>query len=149
MGIEHYYEVTVAYESDRKGILTSPVLTNSIEVATPPEFPNGMPNIWSPEHLLVAAANSCLMTTFLSIAENSKLDFVSFSSKAIGKLEMIDGKYMISEITLIPKLTIANDQLKEKAERVLSKSESNCLISNSLKSKIIFTPEIVVPESAA
>lgn len=80
----HYYDVNLKWDSDRKGTMNSPVLTTSIEVATPPEFAKGMPGIWSPEHLLVAAVNSCLMTTFLAIAENSKLEFLSFESAAKG-----------------------------------------------------------------
>ncbi|MBK9329205.1 MAG: OsmC family protein [Sphingobacteriales bacterium] len=148
MGQEHYYEVNVQWKNDRKGLMSSPVLPDSIEVATPPEFPKGMEGIWSPEHLLVAAANSCLMTTFLAIAENSRLEFVDFSSKAVGKLEIVDGKYMISEITLTPTVIIRDESQKEKAERVLNKSEAACLISNSLKSKIIFNINIVISNSA-
>lgn len=147
MGQEHYYEVNVQWKNDRKGLMSSPVLPDSIEVATPPEFPKGMEGIWSPEHLLVAAANSCLMTTFLAIAENSRLEFVDFSSKAVGKLEVVDGKYMISEIALTPTLIIRDETQKEKAERVLNKSEAACLISNSLKSKIIFNINIVITNS--
>ena len=139
---EHFYDVTVEWKSDRKGTLSSEVLPAIIEVATPPEFPKGMEGIWSPEHYFVAAVNSCLMTTFLSIAENSRLEFETFSSKAVGKLEIVDGKYMISEITLHPIVTIKDETMIEKATRVLIKSESNCLISNSVKSKIIFNPEI-------
>ena len=141
---EHFYEVSVNWQSDRKGIMNSPVLTSSIEVATPPQFPNGMEGIWSPEHLFAAAVNSCLMTTFLSIAENSKLEYTSFSSKAIGKLEIVDGKYMMSEVILIPVVTISNEHSKDRAERVLQKSEANCLISNSIKSSIVFKPEIKI-----
>lgn len=148
MGQEHYYEVNVQWKNDRKGLMSSPILPDSIEVATPPEFPKGMEGIWSPEHLLVAAANSCLMTTFLAIAENSRLEFVDFSSKAVGKLEVVDGKYMISEIALTPTLIIRDETQKEKAERVLNKSEAACLISNSLKSKIIFNINIVITNSA-
>lgn len=141
---EHFYEVSVNWQSDRKGIMNSPGLTSSIEVATPPQFPKGIEGIWSPEHLFVAAINSCLMTTFLSIAENSKLEYLSFSSKAIGKLEIVDGKYMMSEVTLIPVVTIGNEQSKDRAERVLQKSEANCLISNSVKSSIVFKPEVKI-----
>ncbi|MES1225955.1 MAG: OsmC family peroxiredoxin, partial [Bacteroidota bacterium] len=68
METTHYYEVKLNWESDRKGLMSSPVLNSSIEVATPPEFPKGIHGIWSPEHLLVAAVNSCMMTTFLAIA---------------------------------------------------------------------------------
>ncbi|MEO8762064.1 MAG: OsmC family protein [Bacteroidia bacterium] len=142
--MEHVYEMSVSWQADRKGLMSSPVLNEKIEVATPPQFPKGMEGIWSPEHLFIAAINSCLMTTFLSIAENSKLEFVSFNSKAIGKLETVDGKYMMSEVTLLPVVTISNEEQKERAERVLQKSETNCLISNSVKSIIIFKPEIKI-----
>ncbi|MFZ4544106.1 MAG: OsmC family protein [Saprospiraceae bacterium] len=147
MSATHYYNVSLSFDHDRKGTLSSEVLNHTLEVATPPEFTKGMPGIWSPEHLLVAAVNSCLMTTFLAIAENSKLEFVDFKSEAKGKLEVVDGKYMISEIELNPILTIDNEAQKEKAERVLVKSEAACLISNSVKSKIIFNPTVTVQTS--
>jgi len=146
--MEHLYEVSVNWQADRKGVMSSPVLNAKIEVATPPQFPKGIEGIWSPEHLFVAAINSCLMTTFLSIAENSKLEFVSFDSKSVGKLEMVDGKYMMNEVTLMPVVTISDEQQKERAERVLQKSEANCLISNSVKSTIIFKPEIKITLAA-
>lgn len=144
MAQEHFYDVTVQWVSDRKGRMTSTVLDEQIEVATPPEFPKGMAGIWSPEHLLVAAVNSCLMTTFLAIAENSKLTFSTFTSKAVGKLEIVEGKYMISEITLIPTLEILSEDQRERAFKVLQKSEAACLISNSVKSRINFQPQILV-----
>lgn len=144
MSIEHLYEMSVSWQSDRKGIMSSLELNSSIEVATPPQFPKGMEGIWSPEHLFLAAINSCLMTTFLSIAENSKLEFESFNSKTLGKLEMVDGKYIISEVTLMPVVVLVDDHHKERAERVLQKSEANCLISNSVRSTIIFKPEVIV-----
>ena len=146
METAYHYEVKVNWEADRKGSMSSPVLNTKIEVATPPEFPKGMPGIWSPEHLLVAAVNSCLMTTFLAIAENFKFDFIDFESKADGTLEKVDGKFMMSEVILSPLLTIAPDADKEKALRILEKSEAACLISNSVKAKIVFKPEIKITE---
>lgn len=143
-----YYEVALHWAEGRKGLVSSPALNESIEVATPPEFPKGVPGIWSPEHLLVAAVDSCLMTTFLAIAENSGLEFVQFESKASGKLEKVDGKYLISEIHLSPVLQIKNEAQRGKALKVLEKSEAACLISNSVKARILFTPEIVVEEEA-
>jgi peroxiredoxin-like protein len=146
MEIAHHYQVNVNWNSDRKGTMSSPVLNATIEVATPPEFPKGMPGIWSPEHLLVAAVNSCLMTTFLAIAENFKFGFIHFESNADGTLEKVDGKYMIKEVALSPVLTIAPDADKEKALRILEKSEAACLISNSVKAKIILNPQIKIAE---
>ena len=142
----HHYEVKVNWETGRKGILSSPVLNLDLQVATPPEFLKGIPGIWSPEHLLVAAVNSCLMTTFLAIADNSSLTFVDFESKADGKLEKVDGKFRISEVTLMPVLTITEEKDRERAMKVLEKSEAACLISNSVKCKIVFQPLVKITE---
>lgn len=119
MESEHFYEVSVNWKADRKGMLSSPILDSTIEVATPPQFPKGIEGVWSPEHLFVAAVNSCLMTTFLSFAENSNLHFENFSSKAVAKLGMVEGKYMITEITLAPIITLPEKAGEEKAERIL------------------------------
>ncbi len=84
------------------------------------------------------------MTTFLAIAENSKLTYTGFSCRSKGKLEQVDGKFMMSEVVLEPTVTITDEKDRERAERVLQKSEAACLISNSVKSTITMIPTIVV-----
>ena len=143
----HYYNVNVNWDKDRIGTLSSPELNQSndcIEVATPPEFPKGIHGIWSPEHLFTAAVNSCLMTTFLSIAEHSKLEFISFNCSAKGKLEQVEGKYLMTEIILEPIVKINDEKDRERTERILQKSEAACLISNSIRSKITMIPVIEI-----
>lgn len=144
MADKHEYQVDLTWKEDRKGEVSSPELTDTIETATPPDFPKGMPKIWSPEHFLVAAVESCLMTTFLAIAENSKLEFISFKSTAIGKLDKVEGKFQMTEIILKPVLEISDENNAERAKRIIEKSEKACLISNSIKTKIILEPEIVI-----
>lgn len=145
----HYYNVNLNWTSDRKGEISSPELNDTIEVATPPEFPKGIEGIWSPEHLLTASVNSCFMTTFLSIAENSKLEFVSFNCAAKGKLEQVEGKFLMTEVILEPVLVITKETDKDRAERVLQKSEAACLISNSIKSKVTLVPTIKIADAVA
>ena len=84
------------------------------------------------------------MTTFLAIAENSKLSFTSFHCTADGKLEKVDGKYLMTEVALKPILVIESESDREKAERILQKSETACLISNSIKSKVSLITDVRV-----
>lgn len=140
----HAYQVSLTWKEGRTGELSSPELTNKLEVATPPNFAKGVEGIWSPEHLYTAAASSCLMTTFLAIAENFKLEFDSFSCEADGVLDMVEGKYLMTEIHLKPLVGIRNEEDKEKTLRVLEKSEKACLISNSIKAKVTMAPEVFV-----
>jgi len=149
----HYYEVDINWNQGRQGSMRSPELNEQsgtdlyIDVATPPQFPNGVLGVWSPEHLFTAAVSSCLMTTFLAIAENSRLEFRNFACKSKGKLEQVDGKFMMSEVILEPTVTIADEKDREKAERILMKSEAACLISNSVKAKVSMVPTIIVISS--
>lgn len=146
----HFYNVQIEWNKDRKGVMCSPELNTPtlgggcIEVATPPEFPKGIPGIWSPEHLFTASVSSCLMTTFLAIAENSKLEFTRFHCDSKGKLDQVNGKYLMTEVILEPTVTIVDEKDRERAERVLMKAEAACLISNSIKSNVIMVPKIVV-----
>lgn len=144
---EHIYNVDLHWKQDRRGEISSPELNKNIEVATPPEFPKGEAGIWSPEHLYTAAVNSCFMTTFLAIAENSKLEFKSLTCPAKGKLSKEEGKYVMSQITLEPVLTIFNEEDKEKAEKILFKAEKACLITNSIKAEVILNPQIELAAS--
>lgn len=151
--IHHQYVVEVRWDSERKGVMCSPDLTVSpsepgcIEVATPPQFPKGMPGLWSPEHLFTASVSSCFMTTFLAIAENSRLEFESFACKATGTLEQVDGKFAMSEVLLEPSVTVLHSADRERAERVLQRTEANCLISNSIKSAVSMRTRVEISAS--
>lgn len=153
-GYHHYYHVNVAWNKNRQGVMCSPELNNAsgngcIEVATPPQFPKGIPGIWSPEHLFTAAVSSCLMTTFLAVAEKKKLDFIAFTCPSEGKLERKDGTWMMTEVKLHPTVTLSDEGARALALQVIEESVDSCLISNSIKSKISTHPIINISASAA
>ena len=138
---EYFYTTEVEWTGERHGDLRAPVRPH-VQVDAPPEF-KGHEGVWTPEHLFVAAVNSCFMTTFLAIAENSKLEFLSFSADAKGKLEKLDGRgYIMTEIVLRPKLLISHARDAERAGRILEKAEKNCLISNSIKTEMKLESEV-------
>jgi len=141
---EHLYDVHLEWKEGKIGTLSSPVLNDEITVATPPEFEGGVAGIWSPEHLFVAAVSSCFMTTFTAIAGFSKLDYKNLNVAAEGKMEKVDGKFVISAITLKAELTIFEDDKKDKAIRIMEKSEAACLISRSIKTEVHLEPTVLI-----
>lgn len=142
--MSHQYNVRLKWNAERLGEVSSPELNSKIEVATPPQFPKGVEGIWSPEHFFTAAVNSCFMTTFLAIAENYRLEFKEFNCHAVGVLDQVEGKYLMTEVILTPTLVITKEEDKDKALRVLDKSEKACLISNSIHSKVSLNPNVVL-----
>jgi len=138
---QYSYTTEVEWTGERRGDLSAPHLPD-LEVDAPPEF-KGHEGVWTPEHLFVAAVNSCFMTTFLAIAENSKLEFVSFSADAKGKLEKLEGQgFIMTEVVLRPKLLVSHARDLERAGRILEKAEKNCLISNSIKTETRLEPKV-------
>ena len=142
MELVHFYNIDIKWTKGNEGELSEPTLP-VIHTAVAPPFPGGIPGVWSPEHLFVASINSCLMTSFLIIAENSGLKFESYECRAGGKLEAVEGKYMISEVVLKPVIKIKFEKDMERARRIILKSENICLISNSVKTRILLEPEVI------
>lgn len=137
----YFYTTEVEWTGERHGDLRAPVLPR-LHIDAPPEF-KGHEGVWTPEHLFVASVNTCFMTTFLAIAENSKLEFVSFSADAKGKLEKVEGQgFLMTEVVLRPKLLISHARDAERATRILEKAEKHCLISNSIKTETKLQAEV-------
>jgi organic hydroperoxide reductase OsmC/OhrA len=148
METQHFYSTNVVWTGERHGTLNATAFP-ALEVDAPPEF-RGHEGVWTPEHLFVGAINSCFMTTFIAIAENSKLEFVNFHSKATGKLEKRDDAgLMMTLVILRPRLTICNARDEERAFRILQKAERHCLIANSVKTDIRLEPDIIIADQLA
>jgi organic hydroperoxide reductase OsmC/OhrA len=142
----HFYETEVSWLGARLGELRSPGLP-TIEVASPPEF-QGHAGVWTPENLYVASVNACFIMTFLAIAQFSKLEFVSISAAAGGKLEKIAGAgHQITEIVLKPRLIVRSGTDLERAKRMLEKAEKNCFISNSVRTRVTLEPEVTAEQA--
>jgi organic hydroperoxide reductase OsmC/OhrA len=143
MSEKHTYTTAVEWTKERRAALSSRGLP-TIEVATPPNFPGGHEGIWSPEHLYTAAAEVCLMTTFLSFAERANLDFLSYKSEADGILDKVEKSLLMTRIHIKPTITVANEADREEALKLIERAERYCLISNSMKSEVTVEAIVVV-----
>ena len=140
----HLYDVTISWKNGKIGSAHSPHLDQSLEIATPPEFPGGVERIWSPEHLFTASVSSCFMTSFTAIAEYSSFEFDALDVRSSGVMEKENGKFMMSKIILKPTLRIRDVSSLKKAYRLLEKAEQICLITRSIKSEIEFEPQVEI-----
>lgn len=134
------YKTSLKWTERKMGMLSSPGKPD-VQVSTPPEF-KGHEGIWSPEDLFVASVNVCVMSTFVAFAERAGLTFVVYESDAEGRVELVDGKLQVTSIALTPRVTVKSGGDVEKAKELLAKAESNCLISNSVKSRITMNPTV-------
>ncbi len=136
------YSTQLNWKDDSLGVLRSDDFPE-LEVASPTDFPYGVPRTWTPEHLFVASVEICLMTTFTAIARNSKVSLSHYSSETTGKMEkMEDNRYMFTRIVIRPVVKVELEKDLERAERILFKAKKMCLISNSIKTEVVVEPEI-------
>lgn len=126
----HRYEATLVWEGGSRAALSSgarPVLVGG----PPPEF-DGNPTSWSPEHLLLSAANLCLLTTYQALARKSGLDLGEYRSQAEGILEKTKDGLVFTRITL--RVTIAVQAARvEEARKLVETAKKYCIVSNALK----------------
>ncbi len=135
------FETQLNWLTDKKGILTAYDVKDIIRVGLPRKF-GGQGEEWSPEHLLLNALSSCFMTTYLDLSDKIGFDISHFECRTIGQIEMLAGKLEFTSINLYPKIFLANDTDRDKATVCLQKTQAYCLVSNSLKSQVIYHTEI-------
>ena len=138
----HEYLVTLDWTHGRVGDLTVEGKPN-IQVAAPPEF-DGPEGIISPEDLFVAAATSCLMTTFVTFTKKMRFEFKSFSCDGHGTLDRVEKGFQFTKLLLKVKVTVESEELVPKAERALELAGKYCLVSNSMKCPTEHENEVIV-----
>ena len=140
--LPHHYHTHAFCESSEK-ITVEAEGKPSLITGPPKEF-GGSGEDWSPEDLLVAAVADCYILSFKAISKATRFDWVSISCDAEGTLDKEDRSIQFTGFKLSVKLVISAEAGREKAERLLHKAESICLITNSLKAESELTTEIIV-----
>ena len=139
------YRAKTSWASARRGVLSAAGKPHVI-VGSPPEF-KGEPDIWAPEELLVGSVNTCMMLTFLSLAQARGLTPVSYESEAEGILENVEGKYRFTHVTVRPHVTLKDEAEIEAARKIMEGVEAQCFISNSINAKVEVIAEILIAQS--
>ena len=142
------YTSTARWTAGRGGIANAESVQQAIAFSSPVEF-QGQPGVWTPEHFLTAAVAGCFVTTFIAIAKVSKFEFVSVEASAVGSLEKVERGFQFTRVIIRPILSIARDSDRERALRLIEKTERSCLVARSLRSEVTVEPEILVQAFAA
>jgi organic hydroperoxide reductase OsmC/OhrA len=135
------FDVRLDWLEDLKGILTANDAKGPIYVATPPAF-GGEAMDWSPEHLFLGSISSCFMTTYLHFVRKLKFSISHIECRAVGQVELVNGKYAFTHISIFPIIHVADATQMESAELALLKTQKYCLISNSIKPEVDYHGKI-------
>ena len=139
--LPHQYEAQLTGTPSGYVAVSAPGLPD-LRLEAPSDF-GGPGDAWSPEHLLLAAVQSCFVLTLRGVARASKVEFIKLDLSGSGTVDRQDGVTRFTEIVLRPRLTVPSGTDRERALRVLEKSEKACLVSSSLSTPVRLEPEII------
>jgi peroxiredoxin-like protein len=142
--LPHHYDVTLAGGPSGYAAVSARGMPE-LRAAPPIDF-GGPGDAWSPEHLLLAAVQTCFLFTLRSVALVSKVEFAALEVDATGTVDRQDGGTRFTEIVLRPRLTVPPGTDHERALKILEKAEKACLVSASLTTPIRLEVEIKVAE---
>jgi peroxiredoxin-like protein len=138
--LPHHYDVTLAGGPSGYAGVSAPGLPE-LRTAPPVDF-GGPGDAWSPEHLLLAAVQTCFLFTLRAIAPVSKVEFTALELDATGTVDRRDGVTRFTEIVLRPRMTVPPGTDRERALKILEKAEKACLVTASLATPVRLEVEI-------
>jgi organic hydroperoxide reductase OsmC/OhrA len=133
---------------DREHSVSCPPADAALRLSSDPAF-GGDPSLLNPEQLLLAAASSCQMLSFLAYAARARINVVSYVDEAEAVMPEDDKPVRITEIVLRPRIVIAGDVDEPRARHFIERAHEACFIANSLRSDITIEPQIEYASAAA
>jgi organic hydroperoxide reductase OsmC/OhrA len=99
----------------------------------------------NPEELLLMAASSCQLLSFLAEAALSRIDVLAYDDAAEAFMEHSRGPMRVDRIVLRPVIRVAAGTDVDEVVRLVGRAHEACFIANSLTSAIEIEPRIEVP----
>jgi organic hydroperoxide reductase OsmC/OhrA len=152
MSHTHTYRATLTWEGstaagydhyDRAHDVTVPPATEPLHLSGDPAF-RGDPGKPNPEQLLLAAASSCQLLSFLAYAARSRIEVLAYTDDAEALMPEDDPPVRITQITLRPRITVGPDANVDRVYRLVDKAHADCYVANTLNADMRIEAEVEV-----
>ena len=119
-----------------------------VPMSAAPAF-GGDPAVLDPEQLLVMAAASCQLLSFLAVAARARIDIVSYADDPVGSMPTDRRPVRLTEIALHPRIEVAvaadlaedrRHALDARLRHLIGVAHRECYIANSLTTEITIDP---------
>lgn len=155
MDIKHHFELENNWTGN-KGTGTADVASYSrlhqIKIDDKPDlllttadFKRGDKGVHNPEDLLLASVSSCHMLSYLYLCAKANVTVEDYCDKAEGiMIEHEKGGGHFTSVLLKPVVTIASEEMRERALKLHHKAHEICYIASSVNFEIDIQPEIII-----
>lgn len=111
-----------------------------LPLSADPAF-HGDPTKLNPEQLVVLAASSCQMLSFLAVAARARIDVIAYEDDAEGEMPEHDRPVRIARIVLRPRIAVKGDAPDDaRLRQLVETAHRHCFVANSLTSEIAIEP---------
>jgi len=121
----------------------SPGGKQPVVMSSDPHF-RGDPALVNPEELLVMAASSCQLLSFLAVAARARIDVVDYTDEATGLMPEGGPVMSVTSIHLQPTIVLADGSRTDRMQRLVELAHQQCFIANSLLSRLIVDAKVFV-----
>ena len=134
----------VGYDAyDRAHTVTAGRAEPALQLSSDPSF-LGDPRLLNPEQMLVAAASSCQLLSFLAAAARARIEVLEYRDEAEGTMDESEQPPWVQRIVLRPRIVVGPGTDEDRVRRLVELGHQHCFIANSLKSEITIEAEIEV-----
>lgn len=126
-----------AYDRNHEG--AAPPAVEPLPMSSDAAF-RGDPSRMNPEQLLVLAAASCQLLSFLTVAARARIDVRAYADDAEGVMPDDDKPVRITRIVLRPRIEVAGDAPEERLHKLAQLAHRECYIANSLTTEVVVEP---------
>jgi organic hydroperoxide reductase OsmC/OhrA len=114
----------------------------NLAMSADPAF-RGDASAWNPEQLVVLAAASCQLLSFLAVAARARLDVIGYADDAIGEMPENDRPVRLTRIRLRPRIAFGAPVDEARVRRLVALAHRECYVANSLRTEVDVEPTII------
>ena len=133
---------------DREHTAVAAPASPRLSLSADPAF-RGDPDLLNPEQLLLMAAASCQLLSFLAVAARARVEVLAYEDEAEGVMPEDDPPTRITSIWLRPTIRVAAGVSEDRVRHLAEVAHRECYIANSLRTEVHVEPTVVVQQAAA
>jgi organic hydroperoxide reductase OsmC/OhrA len=130
-------------EYRREHVVSAPPARDRLTLSADPAF-MGQPEWLNPEQLLVMAAASCQLLSFLAVAGRAGIDVLSYDDDAVGVMPENNHPMRITRVVLHPRIVVASGTTVEAVRHLVVIAHRECYVANSLHADVTVQPHIQI-----
>jgi organic hydroperoxide reductase OsmC/OhrA len=120
---------------------SAPPAELELAMSSDPAF-RGDPAQLNPEQLVVLAAASCQLLSFLAVAARARLDVRDYRDDATATMPEADQPIRLAEIVLRPRIVLAAGPSEQRVRHLVEVAHRECFIANSLATPVRVEPVV-------